>query len=169
MRGALKPQTYVSGKQYGVRGGGWSPWYRGGLSAGRAPRRYPFATATKRFNLNDSINSPGFPGSSTYYFDGLGEQVATQAPKSIWENIAENLTKITTTAVPAYMQYKVWNENLKRSRQGLAPLDPNTYAPSARVQIDAGPEVQSMARTAGFGIGGMALLGVGLYLLLRRK
>lgn len=162
MRGSLG-QKVVRGRE---RGSQWNSWHPGGV---RVRRRYPFSGASQRFDLNDAINSPGFPGSSTYYFNGLGEQVSTQAPKSIWANITENLSKITSTAVPAYMQYRVFKQNLKRADQGQAPLDPRVYAPAARVEFDAGPQMQSMARTAGFGIGGMALVGVGLYLLLRRR
>lgn len=183
---ARKAATYNDGREAGsVASARRDPWYRGGINPGRR-RRYAFAGASKRFNLNDSVNSPGFPGSSTYYFNGIGDadplSVAidtatansgsasgTNTGGSIWDTIASNVSKITTTAIPAYMQYKVWNENLKRARQGLAPLDPNTYAPAARVQVDAGPNIRAAAKTAGFGVGGLALVGVGLWLLLRRR
>lgn len=133
------------------------------------PRRR-FQPTPMRFNdVGDYINSPGMPGSSTYFLYGLGEQVATQPAPSIWTTIAENVKSMTETALPAYMQYKVWKENLKRAQQDKAPLDPNLYAPNMRVQVSPSPEVMSTVRNTGIGVAGLAIAGIGLYLLMKRR
>ena len=108
-------------------------------------------------NVGESINSPDFPGQNVLY-GRLGG----------W---AETLQTAAQTAVPAFLQYKVFSENLKRERKGLAPLNPEQFAPTLRVGVDAGTRetVQKAATVAGIGIGTLALIGIGAFLLLRRR
>jgi hypothetical protein len=126
-------------------------------------------------NVGDYINSPNFPGSSTMWLYGMGQEpdVAPQTSdggfsfSTLIKGGQDLINTIATTGLPAYMQYEIYKTNLERAKQGQAPLDPNTYAPSVRVGADT-----ATLNTARFGIGTVAVLGaaaLALIFLLRRR
>lgn len=80
---------------------------------------------------------------------------------------AETVTQAATTLAPAYMQYRTFKENIARSREGLAPLETESIAPAMRVQVDPGRE--TLLTAGGLGVGLLALGGLALVLLLRRR
>lgn len=88
-----------------------------------------------------------------------------------WDGIFEAIGKTTETvtqqALPAYLQYRTYRENLARSKAGLAPLDVDTYAPSMRVQVQ--PDTRTQFTLGGIGLGVLALGGVALFMLMRRR
>jgi hypothetical protein len=137
--------------------------------------RYPFAVKSKLgrpparrgMRLHDSINTPGFPGSSTYYGNLAGASDLGFDFASTLNTITSGIKSVTETALPAYMQYRVFSTNLDRAKSGAAPLDAQAYAPSMRVQVE--PDPATLRTIGGIGIGTLALLGVGAFLLLRRK
>jgi len=138
--------------------------------------RYPFARPRKLgtrvpiyrrgMRLSDSINSPGFPGSNVLY----GRLSGVSGMGFDWGGLVTNVTgavkTVTETAVPAYMQYRVFSENLKRSRQDKPALETDQYAPSMRVQIEPGRD--ALYTAGGIGVGALALGAVALFLLLRK-
>lgn len=115
-------------------------------------------------NVSDYINTPGFPGSSTMFLYGMGQEpdVAPQSSGFDWRGLISSGTELvktaTTTVLPAVLQYEAYKANLERQKQGLAPLPIEQLAPQLRVQV--APDASTL-RTAGFGIGTVALLGVG--------
>lgn len=124
-------------------------------------------------NVGDYINSPGFPGSSTMWLYGMGAEPDVPAQDSdfsfstLVKGASDLITSVAQTGLPAYMQYELYKANLKRASQNLPALDPYTYAPSMRVGAD-----QATLNTARFGIGTVAVIGIGalaLIFLLRRK
>lgn len=119
-------------------------------------------------NVGDYINSSGFPGSSTMWLYGMGEETDSGFSfSSLIKGGTDLINSIATTGLPAYMQYEIYKANLERAKQSLPPLDPYTYAPSLRVGAD-----QATLNTARIGIGTVAVLGaaaIALLFLLRRR
>jgi hypothetical protein len=127
-------------------------------------------------NVGDyGINSPGFPGSSTMFMYGMGQEpdVAPVTGGFDFSSLIKSGTELVKTAgeqlVPAYLQIKIQQENLARARKGLPPLSPAEYAPAMRVQVAPSGEA---LRVAGMGIGTIALLGAGalaVWAMTRRR
>lgn len=120
-------------------------------------------------NVGDYINSPGFPGSSTMWLYGMGQEADDSgfSFSTLIKGATDLVNTVATTGLPAYMQYEMYKANIKRAEQNLPPLDPYTYAPSLRVGAD-----QATLNTARIGIGTVAVLGLGaiaLIFLLRRR
>jgi hypothetical protein len=130
---------------------------------GRVPARRGFAGS----RLHDAINSPGFPGSSTFYGNLSGASDLGFDFASTLNTLTSGVKSVTETALPAYMQYRIFQTNLDRAKSGAAPLDSQAYAPSMRVQVE--PDPATLRTIGGIGIGTIALLGLGAFLLLRRK
>jgi hypothetical protein len=142
------------------------PFY-GRRSGGVIGRRYAPRSRVRLGNVDDSINTPGFPGSSTYYGRLSAAETVAPAP-SFFEKAGQFVTSFAQTAVPAYLQLKIAKANISRAKQGLAPIDPSTIAPAMRVEVAPSGET---LRTAGLGAGAiaLALAGIAAVMLLRRR
>lgn len=116
--------------------------------------------------LSDYINSPGLPGSSTFWMYGLNDDGTDDSGSdatSFFSTLTQGITDITKAVAPAYVQVQLAKINAERLKQGLPPL---TQVPALGVQGSLAPS------TIGAGFGGILLigaLGLGAILLLKRK
>lgn len=131
------------------------------------------APAARRFGSGRMFFGRRWPylgGNDYEHLSGLGlVQAGTIPPPADSGSkgtILDSLTSIFQTAIPAYSQYKLMQTNVDLIKQGKAPLDAASIAPTVRVQAGLAPGATSMVRYALIGTG--ALLG-GMLLLKALK
>jgi hypothetical protein len=119
----------------------------------------------KATQLSDYINSPGLPGSSTFFMYGLnddGTQDTTAPATDFWATLSQNVTDVVKAAAPAYTAIELAKINADRARQGLPPYQPQPLG----IQGSIAPG------TLGAGLGGILLIGaigLGAVFLLRKR
>lgn len=132
-------------------------------------RRYSYAkpqrASVRRGNsfLNEAINSPMFPGQNVVY----GNLSGVGAWSDVFSTIASTVKTAAETALPAYQAYALNKINLDRAKAGLPAIDPSQYSPSLNVQVQ--PDANTLRLAGGIGIGTLALGGLALFLLMRRR
>lgn len=143
----------------GLRG---LPMNRGQMKLGNLPA-----------DLSDYINTPGTPGSSTFYLYGLNADDDVTDSSSFWDSVTSVVQSAADAAkaiVPVYMQtqqQKAAADALKAGRISAATYQQMTSQPVATVAFAPTPGFAT-----GMGIGGIALLaGAGFlgYMLLKKR
>lgn len=91
-----------------------------------------------------------------------------------WSSIADSVTKVGTAVLGLKTQQDLIQMNMQRAQQGLPPLTATESgaAPTVQTQVSLSPELQKAlaSNTAkGIGVGTVALLGLGAFVLLRRR
>jgi hypothetical protein len=133
-------------------------------------RRIPFkpsavigkrVTYRTRGRLGDSINTPGFPGSSTMY--GRLGQAEAPAPSAPWyQQITQALAPIATTALSVYQQSRIDRMNRQRLAQGLAPISPEQYraavGPTASAEVGISAPTRNLLLYGGLGLAAILIL-----------
>jgi hypothetical protein len=85
---------------------------------------------------------------------------AAAAPDAPWyETLAVGLSKAAPNLITAKAQYDLIKVNMKRSQQGLPPIDSASVAPTVRVQTDLPPEVKQTNTIIKWAVGGVGVLG----------
>ena len=154
----VRPRTIGTAKRiFGI------PGAPGGLKLGNMPS-----------DLSDYINTPGTPGSSTFFLYGLGqdEDVVSDSP-SFWESVNQVLkttAEAAKTIVPAVLQA----QQQKAASEALAAgrITPYQYQQVASTPVATVAIAPSAGLVRGMGIGGIVLLaaaGIGAFFLLRRR
>jgi hypothetical protein len=94
------------------------------------------------------------------------DPVATAAANPSWgQTILSTFKELATVALPIYQQNKMFDLQLKRAQQGLAPLDTAAIQDSSALRVG----VDSATRNTGLMIAGAAVLGLLGFALLRRR
>lgn len=92
------------------------------------------------------------------YNPSLGEDAPAKEP-SLFDKLLTAVPQIATSAA----QYKLIQENVKRAKKGLPPLDSASVAPTVRVQAEVDPAIKKAAF-----IGGGILLAIAAYAVINR-
>ncbi|MGH8744738.1 MAG: hypothetical protein ACREUY_10720 [Burkholderiales bacterium] len=154
----VRPKSIgVGNRVYGI------PGVPGGLKLGNMPAE-----------LSDYINTPGTPGSSTFYMYGLGQEDVTSDSPSFWDSVNSVLkttAEAAKTIVPAVLQ-------AQQARAAANALEAGRITPAQYQQVVTQPVATvaiapSAGMVRGLGISGgvLALVAAGAaaFLLLRRK
>lgn len=135
-------------------------------------RRIPFKPSAiigrryaprSRGRLGDSINTPGFPGSSTMYGRlSAAETVAPATSQPWYEKLVSAITPIASTALNVYQQSRIDRMNRQRIAQGLAPIAPEQYraalGPTATAEVGIAPATRNMLLYGGLGLAAILIL-----------
>ena len=149
---------------------------RGGFAFTRTARRnaggmaglHGLGTLAKLGNMSvgglaDYINSPGLPGSSTFWLYGLNDDgtADSSAPASdFWASAAQSVTDIFKAGAQAYTAVQVANINAQRAQQQLPPI--NTYGqvinPATGQPVATSSRMTPVLLIAGAGLAALLLL-----------
>jgi len=139
-------------------------YHRPGLIGKRPARR----SRLRLGNVGDSINTPGFPGSSTMYgrLGYTGAPTAATVPAAPvvpwYTKIVSALAPVGTAALSVYQQARIDKMNRERLRAGQPPIPPEQYrqyiGPTATAEIGLSPATRNMLLFGGLGLAAVLLL-----------
>jgi hypothetical protein len=133
-----------------------------------------FNTVTDQYEVYDNVNNTWVAATSTpdvstflmpndyqVVFEQAGPGVVkaikdAQNPNERW---TDTFAKIATNLGLGVQQYQLMNENVRRARQGLPPIDVSAYA-GAGVNIGLSAGTQQLVTYAGLALIGLVLLNM---------
>jgi hypothetical protein len=118
-------------------------------------QRYVPATATP------DVSTVQMPEAFRRVFEqaGPGSVAAINAAQNPNERWTDTFAKIATNLGLGVQQYQLMNENVRRARQGLPPIDVSAYA-GAGVNVGLSAGTQQLVTYAGLALIGLVLLNM---------